>query len=110
MTSNRSTRRPSSWPREAALDATADPRFAAAMERAYGWFLGGNRLHLQLADPTRGGCRDGLRLDGLNENQGAESTLSWLIALEHTRRARRDDPGQSGSRRSLAPTRGDALT
>ncbi len=95
---------------EAAFDATGAPRFAAAAEQAYGWFLGGNRLGLQVADPNRGGCRDGLRVDGLNPNEGAESTLSWLTALEHVRRARTNDARrQRGSRRSLAPTRGQAM-
>jgi hypothetical protein len=36
---------------------------------------------LPLYDATTGGCRDGLHPDRINENQGAESTLSFLMAL-----------------------------
>lgn len=74
---------------EAALAATGAPRFAETLERAYSWFLGGNMLHVPVADPVRGGCHDGLGPHGVNPNEGAESTVSWLIAVEHVRRARR---------------------
>ena len=45
---------------------------------AFEWFLGRNDLNLSIYDPISGGCRDGLHSDRLNENQGAESTLSFL--------------------------------
>ena len=45
------------------------------------WFLGKNDLGISLYDYTTGGCRDGLQADGVNMNQGAESTISWLLAL-----------------------------
>ena len=45
------------------------------------WFLGENDLQISLYDPMTGGCRDGLHPDRVNENQGAESTLSFLMAL-----------------------------
>jgi glycosyltransferase involved in cell wall biosynthesis len=48
---------------------------------AFRWFLGKNDLQSPLYDPTTGGCRDGLHPDRVNENQGAESTLSFLMAL-----------------------------
>jgi hypothetical protein len=48
---------------------------------AFNWFLGNNDLQLSLYDPVTGGCRDGLHPDRANENQGAESTLSFLMAL-----------------------------
>ncbi len=38
-----------------------------------------------LYDPLTGGCRDGLHADRVNENQGAESTLSFLLALMEMR-------------------------
>ena len=50
-------------------------------QRVFRWFLGKNDLHVPLYDPTTGGCRDGLHPDRVNENQGAESTLSFLMAL-----------------------------
>ncbi len=68
----------------ACLDAwrvTGDEPWAHEMWRAFSWFLGENQLHASLYDPTTGGCRDGLHPDRPNENQGAESTLSFLLAL-----------------------------
>jgi hypothetical protein len=48
---------------------------------AFRWFLGENDLQVALYDATTGGCKDGLHPDRVNENQGAESTLSFLMAL-----------------------------
>jgi hypothetical protein len=73
---------------EAAYEVTGADRYRAAMERAYAWFLGENDLHLSLAVPERGACFDGLTPQGVNRNQGAESTLMWLIALERIRAIR----------------------
>lgn len=73
---------------EAAWQATGADRYAAAMERAYGWFLGQNDGGRRLASPASGACHDGLTRDGINANQGAEATLMWLMALEHIRAAR----------------------
>lgn len=53
---------------------------------AFNWFLGDNDLQIALYDPTTGGCRDGLHPDRANENQGAESTLSFLMALLEMRK------------------------
>ena len=74
---------------EAALDVSAEPRYRDAAERAYAWFLGDNDVGLPLAIPATGGCQDGLEPHGVNLNQGAESTLMWLTALEHMRTLRR---------------------
>jgi glycosyltransferase involved in cell wall biosynthesis len=49
--------------------------------RVFLWFLGKNDLQVPLYDPVTGGCKDGLHPDRVNENQGAESTLSFLMAL-----------------------------
>jgi glycosyltransferase involved in cell wall biosynthesis len=49
--------------------------------RVFCWFLGKNDLQTLLYDETTGGCRDGLHPDRVNMNQGAESTLSFLMAL-----------------------------
>ena len=49
--------------------------------RVFRWFLGKNDLRIPLYDASTGGCRDGLHPDRVNENQGAESTLSFLMAL-----------------------------
>ena len=50
-------------------------------QKAFKWFLGKNDLQVPLYDAVTGGCRDGLHPDRVNENQGAESTLSFLMAL-----------------------------
>jgi hypothetical protein len=47
----------------------------------FNWYLGRNDQQIQLYDHAGGGCRDGLTVDGVNENQGAESTLSYLHSL-----------------------------
>jgi hypothetical protein len=48
---------------------------------AFRWFLGENDLSVPLYDAATGGCCDGLHPDRVNENQGAESTISFLMAL-----------------------------
>ena len=50
-------------------------------QTSFDWFLGQNHLQRWVYDPATGGCRDGLHADRPNENQGAESTLSFLLAL-----------------------------
>jgi glycosyltransferase involved in cell wall biosynthesis len=60
---------------------TGDVRWFTEAHRAFGWFLGKNDLKTPLYDASTGGCRDGLHPDRVNENQGAESTLSFLMAL-----------------------------
>ena len=60
---------------------SAKPVWSAEALCAFRWFLGENDLQVPLYDATTGGCRDGLHPDRVNENQGAESTLSFLMAL-----------------------------
>lgn len=48
---------------------------------AFDWFLGYNDLRQPLCDPATGGCRDGLHPSRVNQNQGAESTLAFLLSL-----------------------------
>jgi glycosyltransferase involved in cell wall biosynthesis len=57
---------------------------------AFNWFLGDNDLQIALYDVLSGGCRDGLHPDRANENQGAESTLSFLMALLEMRKLEED--------------------
>ena len=61
--------------------ATGDIKWFQEAQRCLGWFLGRNDLNVSLYDFETGGCCDGLQPDGVNENQGAESTISWLISL-----------------------------
>jgi hypothetical protein len=68
----------------ACLDAyriTQDDFWWREARRAFEWFLGRNDLGIPLHDPASGGCRDGLHHNRANENQGAESTLAFQIAL-----------------------------
>jgi glycosyltransferase involved in cell wall biosynthesis len=60
---------------------TRDPMWTPRARSAFDWFLGQNHLNRWLYDPATGGCRDGLHAERANENQGAESTLAFLLAL-----------------------------
>lgn len=70
----------------AAHRATGDPDWRTEARRAFAWFGGANDLALPLVDLATGSCRDGLHPDRANENRGAESVLSWLLALAAMRR------------------------
>lgn len=76
----------------AAFEAAGHTRHAQAVEQAYGWFLGANDVGIPVAEIDRGGCFDGLEPAGVNANQGAESTLLWLLAVEDVRRLRASSP------------------
>jgi hypothetical protein len=65
----------------AAYDAIGNKYFLALQRKAFDWFLGQNDLHSPLYDFTTQGCCDALMAGGVNVNQGAESTLSFLLAL-----------------------------
>jgi hypothetical protein len=76
---------------------TGDSRWRDEAWSAFNWFLGNNDLQLPLYDSVTGGCRDGLHPDRPNENQGAESTLSFLMALlEMSSLPELDTAGTSG--------------
>ena len=68
-----------------AYRATGDNHWRTQAWSAFNWFLGDNDLKVALYDAATGGCRDGLHPDRANENQGAESTLSFLMALSEMR-------------------------
>ncbi|HYJ09171.1 MAG TPA: glycosyltransferase family 4 protein [Polyangiaceae bacterium] len=70
-----------------ALRVSGDARWSRYGRSAFDWFLGQNHLGLPLYDAATGGCRDGLHRERPNENQGAESTLSFLMALLDVRNA-----------------------
>jgi len=57
-----------------------DDDYRLKMETAFNWFLGKNRLHQIIYNPCTGGCYDGMEETQVNLNQGAESTLSYLMA------------------------------
>ena len=70
-----------------AYRATSDVWWYEQAQCAFDWFLGWNDLGLELYSPKTGGCRDGLHVDRVNRNQGAESTLAFLLSLAEMRLA-----------------------
>ena len=66
---------------------THEEHWSGEAQYVFRWFLGKNDLRVPLYDATTGGCKDGLHPDRVNENQGAESTLSFLMALLEMQRA-----------------------
>jgi hypothetical protein len=79
---------------------TGDARWLSHARRAFDWFLGQNELQRPLYDPATGACHDGLHADRINANQGAESTLSFLLALFEMRSSDRI----GAMRRPIGPT------
>ena len=76
---SRPTRRsPPAWRR---TGPPRTPRWLNEARSAFEWFLGRNDLGQELYDPATGGCCDGLQEDRVNRNQGAESTLAFLLSL-----------------------------
>lgn len=57
-----------------------DAEYLNKMHIAFNWFLGNNHLHQIIYNPCTGGCYDGLEEYGVNLNQGAESTVTYLMA------------------------------
>jgi glycosyltransferase involved in cell wall biosynthesis len=68
-----------------AYRATSDFWWYEQAQHAFDWFIGWNDLGLDLYSPETGGCRDGLHVDRVNGNQGAESTLAFLLSLAEMR-------------------------
>jgi uncharacterized protein YyaL (SSP411 family) len=57
-----------------------DEEYGNKMKTSLNWFLGNNHLHQIIYNPCTGGCYDGLEENNVNLNQGAESTVSYLMA------------------------------
>jgi hypothetical protein len=69
---------------DACLEAyriTKDRSWSKRAQWCFGWFLGDNDLRQPICKERTGGSCDALTPDGLNANQGAESTISWLMSL-----------------------------
>jgi len=64
-----------------AFNITRDHTWFENTAMCFNWFLGQNDLNMPLYDPKTGGCRDGLMADGINQNEGAESSLAWLLSV-----------------------------
>ena len=92
-----------------AYKVTGDRFWVDEARRAFGWFLGQNDLDASVYNPDSGGCRDGLHVDRVNLNEGAESTLAFLTALVEiqaleTSAVGLDEAPESGER-GLVPLR-----
>ena len=70
--------------RAATVDTGAD--WSLGVAAAIAWFLGDNDGHHLMWDPATGGGFDGLEPNGVNRNQGTESTLALLATLQHAHR------------------------
>lgn len=57
-----------------------NPEYKNKMNKAFNWFMGDNHLQQIIYDPQTGGCLDGLEKTNVNLNQGAESSICYLIA------------------------------
>lgn len=64
-----------------AFKVTQDKKWITEAQRCLEWFLGRNDLRISIYDYKTGGCSDGLSATGKGRNQGAESTLAWLLSL-----------------------------
>ncbi len=64
-----------------AWQATGDAHWQQCMHWAFSWYFGHNDGGWALYDQKSGSCYDGLEPRGVNQNRGAESTLSFLLAL-----------------------------
>ncbi len=61
--------------------ATDDKFWLESARMIFEWFLGRNDLEIPLYNTKTGGCHDGLHVDRINQNQGGESTLAFLLSL-----------------------------
>jgi hypothetical protein len=64
----------------AAYEVTGDESMLELAKRSFAWYLGENSRQESLIDAETGGCYDGIMVDGLNRNQGAESIVGYAIA------------------------------
>jgi glycosyltransferase involved in cell wall biosynthesis len=72
----------------AAWELTGEERFYRDARLCFDWFLGANDLQVPLFDSATGGCCDGLTSVGRNQNEGAESTVAWLLSVIAMQEAR----------------------
>jgi hypothetical protein len=66
---------------DAGYKATEEKKYLMLRQKAFNWFLGENDIGIPLYDSKSKGCGDGLGAEGVSLNQGAESTLSFLLGL-----------------------------
>lgn len=88
-----------------AYEITRDGHYLIRMREAFAWFLGANRLGVPIYDFATGGCRDGMGVSEVNQNQGAESTICFLMSLLETL-----EVAGEGPQHTRASAGGDALS
>lgn len=81
-----------------AFELTAESIWSERACAAAAWFVGKNDIGVSLHDPETGGCQDGLEHDGVNRNQGAESTIACISALQQVARLERGLDGDDAER------------
>jgi glycosyltransferase involved in cell wall biosynthesis len=89
-----------------AFNVTRDKTWFDNAVMCFNWFLGHNDLNMPLYDPKTGGCRDGLMADGINQNEGAESTLAWLLSLMTLQKLYADEILKQSSSQSTVSVKG----
>ncbi len=73
-----------------AYSITGDKSYLSKLFKSFKWFLGENDLRMSLYNHETKGCFDGLESYGVNQNQGAESTLAYLISYLNVLKAHED--------------------
>ena len=63
-----------------AYKISRDEKYRKYALQTFQWFIGKNTLNQVVYDPSTGGCYDGIGEKAINLNQGAESTISYLLA------------------------------
>ncbi len=89
-----------------AFNVTRDKTWIDSAVTCFNWFLGHNDLNMPLYDPKTGGCRDGLMADGINQNEGAESSLAWLLSLMTLQKLYADEILKQSSSESTVTVKG----
>jgi hypothetical protein len=92
-----------------AYRATKDIIWYNSANQAFEWFFGRNALGMPVYDGETGGCRDGLHIDRLNENQGAESTLSFIQSLLEMRQSGAETLTQRRNERQVVSSQSSAF-
>ena len=68
-----------------AYAVTGDQGWHDGVIRSVDWFLGANDVGVAVGDLDRGAGFDGLERDGVNRNEGTESTLAFITTMQHAR-------------------------
>lgn len=85
-----------------AFAVTGDGEWLEALRLCVRWFEGLNDAGVRMFDPETGGCFDGLESAGVNENQGAESTIALVATLQHASRLEERSVSRQRAARSAA--------